>query len=390
MVSVDEALNYTLSHIEPLPAEEVELLDALDRVLAEDVVADFDIPPFSNAAMDGYAVRASDTAGASSDAPVVLRIIDEVAAGTAPKTEVGPGTAAHIMTGAPMPRGADAVVKVEDTNADQDAPHSSSVRVHREASPTENVRPAGEDIQRGQRVLKHGQRLRPQEIGVLATLGRPRVRVHRRPRIALLTTGDELVDIDEGVGLGKTRNVNEYTTAAQVRRYGGVPVRLGVAHETESLAAKIQAGLEQSIDLLLTSAGVSAGDYDAVKSALATEGEMHFWQVTVEPGESLAFGQIAGVPVLGLPGDPVAASVAFEVFVRPAIRKMAGWTRWEKPRIRATLRDDVANSGRRHYLNREEEPEDAILAASSVLRQLIAHARRELPSADWEREIDGL
>ncbi|MFQ5340853.1 MAG: gephyrin-like molybdotransferase Glp [Anaerolineae bacterium] len=337
MISVDEARNYTLSRIDPLPAEEVELLDALDRVLAEDVVAEIDIPPFSNSAMDGYAVRAGDTAGASSDAPVVLRVIEEVAAGAAPTTELGPGTAARIMTGAPIPRGADAVVKVEDTSEERGAPHNSTVRVHRGVSPGENVRPAGEDVQRGQRVLAAGRLLRPQEIGVLASLGRPSVRVHRRPRVGLLATGNH---VDEGGRSDNAPDVNTYTLAALVRRYGGDPVRLDVTRDAESLAEKIQAGLEQQSDLLLT----SAGDFEMVKDMLPSESETNSWQVALRPVRTLVFGQIAGVPALGVPGDPVAASVAFEVFVRPILRRMAGWTRWEKPRIRATLREDVATS----------------------------------------------
>lgn len=351
MISVDDALAYVLSHIDPLPTEEAELLDSLDRVLAEDVVADMDIPPFSNSAMDGYAVRACDTAGASLDSPVRLQVVEDVAAGAVPGTKIVSGTAARIMTGAPMPHGADAVVRFEETSEGRDGSRNGSVRIYREVSPLDNVRPAGEDISRGQRVLEAGRLLRPQELGVLAALGRPTIRVHRRPRVALLATGDELVGIAGDVAPGKIRNINEHTTAAQVRRYGGIPIQLGIARDTvEDLTRRIRAGLEHNVDLFLTSAGVSVGDYDVVKNVLATEGEMHFWQVAIKPGKPLAFGQIAGVPVLGLPGNPVAAMVAFEVFARPAIRKLAGWTQWEKPRIWATLREDVTNSGRRHYM----------------------------------------
>jgi molybdopterin molybdotransferase len=351
MISVDKALIYILDHIEPLPAEEVELLDALDRILAEDVVADVDIPPFRNSAMDGYAVRASDTAGASPETPVILRVVEEVTAGAVPQSEIEPGTAARIMTGAPMPRGADAVVRFEETSEGREASHNGSVRIYKEASPMDNVRPAGEDIRCGQKVLEAGRWLRPQELGILAALGCCTVAVHRRPRVALLATGNELVGIDEAVTPGKIRNINEYTTAAQVRWYGGIPIQLGIARDTvEDLTRKIRAGLAQEVDLFLTSAGVSVGDYDVVKNVLATEGEMHFWQVAIKPGKPLAFGRIAGVPVLGLPGNPVAAMVAFEVFARPAIRKMAGWTHWDRPRLRARLREDVTNSGRRHYM----------------------------------------
>ncbi len=351
MISVDEALAYILSHVEPLPAEEVDLLDGLDRILAEDVVADMDIPPFRNSAMDGYAVRSGDTAGASPDTPVTLRVVEDVAAGAVPDATVEPGTAARIMTGAPMPPGADAVVRFEKTSEGRGASRNDRVHIYKEASPMDNVRPAGEDISQGERVLEAGRLLRPQELGVLAALGRPAVRVYRRPRVALLATGDELVGIDEDVRPGKIRNINEYTTAGQVRRYGGVPVQLGIARDTvEDLTAKIQAGLDQNVDLFLSSAGVSVGDYDVVKDVLAAEGDMHFWQVAIKPGKPLAFGKIAGVPILGLPGNPVAAMVAFEAFARPAMRKMSGWTEWEKPRVRATLREDVTNSGRRHYM----------------------------------------
>lgn len=351
MISVDEALAYILSHIEPLPAEEANLLDGLDRVLAEGVVADMDIPPFRNSAMDGYAVRARDTAGATPESPVQLQVVEDVAAGSVPENEIGAGAAARIMTGAPMPPGADAVVRFENTSEAREATRDGTVRIYKEASHMDNVRPAGEDISRDERVLEAGRLLRPQELGVLAALGRPTVRVHRRPRVALLATGDELVGIEEDVSPGKIRNINEYTTAAQVRRYGGVPVQLGIARDTvEDLTAKIRAGLEQKVDLFLTSAGVSVGDYDVVKDVLAAEGDMHFWQVAIKPGKPLAFGQIAGVPVLGLPGNPVAAMVGFEVFARPVIRKMAGRTHWEKPRVSATLREDVTNSGRRHYM----------------------------------------
>lgn len=351
LISVDAALAYILEHITVLAAEEAELLAALDRILAEDVVADMNIPPFANSAMDGYAVRARDTQGADPDSPVELRVLENVAAGAVPDTEIGPGTAARIMTGAPMPPGADAVVRFEETSESRDGPRNGTIRIYEEASPSDNVRPAGEDIRRGQRVLTAGRLLRPQELGVLAALGRSSVSVHRRPKVAILATGDELVDIDAEIKPGKIRNINEHTTAALVRRYGGIPIQLGIARDTVAdLTEKIQTGLEHDVDLFLTSAGVSIGDYDMVKDVLAAEGDVHFWQVAIKPGKPLAFGQIAGIPLLGLPGNPVAAMVAFEVFARPAIRKLAGWTRWDKPRVTATLREDVVNSGRRHYM----------------------------------------
>jgi len=351
MIEVDEARNYILEHVDPLPAEAVSLLETLDRVLAEDVVANANVPPFDNSAMDGYAVRAADTVGASRATPVTLHLVGTVAAGSVPDRPLSPGQAIRIMTGAPIPRGADAVVRFEDTDEGQEMASAEEIRIFRAVSVGENVREAGEDIRRGQTVIPAGTVIRPQEIGVLASLGRGHVRVHRRPRVAVLATGDELVGLDEPVGPGQIRNSNEYSNAALVMRYGGIPICLGIARDdVDHLTAKIREGLEQNVDLFLTSAGVSVGDYDVVKDVLASEGEMHFWQVRIKPGKPLAFGRIGGVPIIGLPGNPVSSIVAFEVFARPALLKMAGHTRLEKPRLRAILKEDVHNSGRRHYM----------------------------------------
>jgi molybdopterin molybdotransferase len=353
-VRVDEALDYILGHVTRLGSHPVRIVEALDRVLAEDVVSVVDIPPFANSAMDGYAVRSADVASVSPDAPVALSVIAEVPAGTLPDRPVTPGTAMRIMTGAPIPPGSDAVVPFEQTS--EGRPEGflrpfGSVQVYEAVRVGDNVREAGEDVRRGQRVLAAGHVLRPQDIGILAALGCPEVKVVRRPRVAILATGDELVDVEEPATPGKIRNSNEYTAVGLVKRYGGVPVPLGIARDTvEDLTAKIREGLAQSVDLFLTSAGVSVGDFDMVKNVLAAEGEMHFWQVAMKPGKPLAFGMVRDVPLLGLPGNPVAAMVAFEVFARPAILKMGGHTSWEKPSVHAILDEDVRNSGRRHYM----------------------------------------
>jgi len=362
MISVDEALEYVLRHFEPLEPEDVEILDALDRVLAEVVYSDVDIPPFDNSAMDGYAVRAADTVGASLETPVTLRVIGDLAAGYTTDLVVEPGTAIRIMTGAPLPAGAEAVVRFEETSEGLSAgeralgPWASGPRVDNRIEVfdqvviRENVRSAGEDIRKGELVLPEGTVLRPQEIGVLASLGRAIVRVIRRPRVAILATGDELIAIDEPLTPGKIRNSNEYSNAALVQRYGGIPVRLGIARDdVEELTIKIREGLAQRVDLFLTSAGVSVGDYDVVKDVLGAEGEMHFWQVRMKPGKPLAFGQIQGVPLLGLPGNPVSAMVSFEQFARPAILKMLGKTCLRKPTVEAILEEDVKSSGRRSF-----------------------------------------
>jgi len=347
MISVDEALERILVRFQPLEPERVGLMEALDRVLAEDIRSDMDIPPFDNSAMDGYAVRATDTAGASAERPIPLRIIADLAAGYTTQEEVRGGTAVRIFTGAPIPRGADAVVPFEDT----ERLGEEVVEIGAPVSVGENIRLAGEDIRKGELVLPKGTVLRPQEIGVLASLGKSQVMVIRRPRVAILATGDELVGIDEEIEPGKIRNSNEYSNAALVLRYGGIPIMLGIARDNmESLVAKIEEGLAQRPDLFVTSAGVSVGDYDMVKDVLKGQGRMDFWQVRMKPGKPLAFGEVGGVPLIGVPGNPVSAMVSFEQFIRPAILKMLGKTKLTKPTVQAITLEDMKNTGRRHFV----------------------------------------
>ncbi len=353
LLPVNEALTQILSHISPLPAEEIPITAGYNRVLAEDVQAVDNIPPFRNSAMDGYAVIAADTATASPDAPVVLPVTGYIAAGDAPDNPVAAGTAVRIMTGAPVPPGADAVIRFENTSEFIDYPNlpAEHVAIFHPATPGDNVREPGEDVSAGSVVLRRGHALRPQDVGMLAAVGKGRVRVHKIPRVGILATGDELVGVDEPLSPGKIRNSNEYTLSALVESYGAIAVPLGVARDTNTdLAVKIEAGLAQNIDLLLSSAGVSAGDYDVVKNVLAETGDMHFWQVNIKPGKPLAFGTVRGVPLIGLPGNPVASVVAFEVFGRAAILKLGGHRTLEKPMLAATLVEDVHNSGREHYM----------------------------------------
>ncbi len=355
MIRVEEALSYILKHFEPLQPESTYLLNALDRVLAEDIFADVAIPPFDNTSMDGYAVRAADTAGATPDAPVTLRVVADVPAGTVADAPVGPGEAARIMTGAPLPEGADAVVPVEETDKWPDTGQEprgkgATVKIFKAAAVRANVRRAGKDMRPGELVLPRGTVVRPAEIAVLATLGHSHVRVIRRPRVAVLATGDELLDINEPLAPGKIRNSNEYSNAALVSRYGGIPVRLGIARDTVAdLTAKIRQGLAQNVDLFITSAGVSVGDYDVVKDVLEAEGKIRFWQVRMKPGKPLAFGTIQGVPLLGLPGNPTSSMVSFEQFARPAILKMQGRTKLVKPTVEAVLDDALRRGDRRGY-----------------------------------------
>jgi molybdopterin molybdotransferase len=358
VISVDEALAEILRHVKPLPPERVPILDSLSRVLADEIVSDVNIPPFDNSAMDGYAVRCADVAGASPESPVCLSVAGSVAAGYVARGYLEPGTAMRIMTGAPIPEGADAVVPYEDTS-DFDRPKeerlaipAKEIEVREAVQLRDHVRPAGEDIRQGEQVMAVGRVIRPQEIGVLASLGYETVLVHRRPKVAILATGDELLEVHEPLAPGKIRNSNEYTNAALVTRTGGIPIRLGIARDTEAdLTAKIQDGLEQGADLFLTSGGVSVGDYDVVKDVLDAEGQMQFWQVCMKPGKPLAFGLLqGGVPLIGLPGNPVSAMVSFEQFARPAILKMLGHKDLAKPMVQAILDESLTNSGRRGFV----------------------------------------
>lgn len=356
VLSVEEAQERILRAFRPLETERVDLFQALDRVLAEDIQADMNIPPLDNTAMDGYAVRAADTAAASVDHPVLLKVIYDLAAGYVTDLRVEPGTAIRIMTGAPIPDGADAVVPFEETSEGQGGSHGSEsrgqVQVLKAARKGANIRPAGEDVHLGETVLRKGSVVRPAEVGLLASVGRPSVLVHRRPRVAILATGDELVGVDQVPGPGQIRNSNNYTVAAAVLRYGGIPLMLGIARDNiPDLTAKIQAGLQQQPDLFITSGGVSTGDFDVVKNVLAAEGEIDFWRVRMKPGKPLAFGSLHGVPHLGLPGNPVSSLVSFELFARPALLLMQGKTRLDKPTVEATLLDGVRHKDdRRHYM----------------------------------------
>jgi molybdopterin molybdotransferase len=354
MLTVEKALEGVLSYFHTLEAEQVPIVEALGRVLAEDVHSDLDIPPHSNSAMDGYAVLAADTVGAGAESPRRLRVIGDLAAGYVTETQVTPGTVIRIMTGAPVPPGADAVVRFEDTEKE-----GEWVDILAEVPVGKNVRLAGEDVRKGALVLRRGSRIRPQEVGMLAALGRKQVLVTRRPRVAILATGDEVVEIDAPLAPGKIRNSNSYSNAAQVIRCGGVPVLLGIARDqVEDLTQKIQAGLAQKVDLFLTSGGVSVGDFDVVKEVLAAEGDMTFWRVRMKPGKPFAFGQIGGVPLLGLPGNPVSAMVSFELFARPAIFKMLGLEEWRRPTVEATLMNEVKRKDeRRHYWRVRVQPE---------------------------------
>ena len=350
MISVEEALEKVLSYVQVLDREEKPILQCLGQVLDEDVYSPIDVPPLDNSAMDGYAIKAEDATGATPSSPVFLDVIGEVSAGAISDKELGPGTAIRIMTGAPLPKGADSVVRFEDTDEAQRHEHPlAQIGVLCQIPKGQNVRRAGEDIATGQMVLNRSTPLRPQEIGVLASIGKSKAWVIRRPVVAILATGDELVEIDQPLPQGKIYNSNSFSIAAQVLRYGGIPLGLGIARDrVQEIEGKIQEAL--SSDMLITSGGVSLGDYDLVKDVLAEQGEVSFWTVRMKPGKPLAFGVIGGVPHLGLPGNPVSSMITFELFGRPAILKMMGKKNLAKPSVRATLESSIQNSdGRRIF-----------------------------------------
>ena len=360
MLSVEQALKKILDYVDVLEAESQSILNCLGQVLAEDVYSNVTIPPLDNSAMDGYAVRAADTRGTTEATPKFLRVIDTVAAGNISEYEVEPGTTIRIMTGAPLPKGADSIVRFEDTDETQRQGISNEIGILREVETGRDIRQAGEDVTQGALVLSKGTVIRPSEVGILASLGCSKVKVIRRPLVAILATGNELVDINEPLPRGKIYNSNSYSVAALVQRYGGIPRILGIALDSESsLVTSLRKGL--NADMLITTGGVSMGDYDVVKDVLVKQGEIAFWTVRMKPGKPLAFGTVKGIseagvtksiPHLGLPGNPVSAMVTFELFARSAILKMMGKKYLAKPTIEAVLEEPIVNSDGRRVFTR--------------------------------------
>jgi molybdopterin molybdotransferase len=337
LLTVAQARDRILSRITVLDAEDVPLLEARGRVLAEEVRSDRDVPPFTNSAMDGYAVRAVDTRTASGEKPVSLEVLGEIRAGVEPPTSVRASTALRIMTGAMMPEGADAVVRVEDT-AEQDG----RVEVRVAVEPGTSVRSAGSDIRRGDLVAQRGRVVTPGVIGVLASAGRTSVRTVRRPRVTVLTTGDELRDAGEPLGPGQITNTNRYTLRAALEEAGAEVVDAGVARDVrEDLAGRLQSAA--STDLVVSTGGVSMGAYDLVRALVEDQAAVDFWQVALRPGKPLLVGTIEGRPLIGLPGNPVSTLVGVELFVRPAILKMQGRVDLERPRLVAITEVALAN-----------------------------------------------
>lgn len=374
MLSVEEAQERVLAAVPVLGSEVVELGRALGRVLAEPVAAGRDLPPWDNSSMDGYAVRAEETAGATPGREVRLRVVGTIPAGVVATRPLGPREAYRILTGAALPPGADAVVPQEEVLRDGD-----TVVLHRAVSPGTCVRPRGEDVRAGETVLEAGTVLRPAALGVLAALGRPLVRVYQRPRVAILATGDELVELGAPLGPGQIPDSNSYALAGQVWEAGAIPLNLGIARDDqEDLARRLRWGL--SADVLVSSAGVSVGDRDLVRDALEALGAtLGFWKVSMRPGKPVTFGRLGDRPIFGLPGNPVSSMVTFELLVRPALRKMGGHRQLHRPRVRGRALAPLDNPGeRRGYLRVRLLPDSQGLGVyptgeqgSAILRSML-------------------
>jgi len=342
MIPVDEARSRILSELKPVGVEEVPLLDAQGRVLAEDVRARLTQPPWNVSAMDGYAVRAADAA----QVPATLKIAGAVPAGSSYDKDLLPGEAVRIFTGAPLPRNADAIVIQEDTEA-----ADGRVTIKEAAQLGRHIRVAGLDFKAGEVGVKGGRRLTARDVGLSAAMNVPWVRIHRRPRIALLATGDEIARPGDPVGPNQIVSSNTYALAAVVRALGGEPLVLGIAKDTvEDTIAKVEGA--RGADLLVTTGGASVGDHDLVQKALATRGlAVDFWKIAMRPGKPLMWGRLGDVPVLGLPGNPVSTLVCALVFLKPAIEKLSGLDPEAVALVDARLgRDIAANDQRQDYV----------------------------------------
>jgi len=346
MISVEKALKTILVNFRPLGLEKINILDAQKRVIGKDVFAPHNIPSADNSAMDGYAVRHIDTKGATKDKPLQLKIIEDIPAGKVALKKIKRGEAARIMTGAVIPEGADSVIRQEDTKKD-----GKTVIIYTSAKKGQNIRFTGEDVQKGDLIINRGSALRPADIGMLAALGKAFINVYQKPRVAIMSTGDELVDIETNPPLGKIINSNSYSLAAQVLECGGIPIMLGISKDKKiDLQEKFKTALHA--DVIISSGGVSVGDFDFVKDVMGEIGNaMHFWQVAMRPGKPLAFGAIESVPLFGLPGNPVSAMVSFEQFVRPSLLKMQGHTKIFRQTAKAICAQEVRKiAGFKHFI----------------------------------------
>ncbi|MGC0418235.1 gephyrin-like molybdotransferase Glp [Embleya sp. AB8] len=364
MKSVEDHLAGILGRIAPLAPLELQLLDAHGSLLVDEVAATGDLPPFDNSSMDGYAVRLSDVADAGEQYPVVLEVVDDIAAGNEPKTAIGSGTCARIMTGAPLPEGAEAIVPVEWTDAGM-----PTVRITRAPASGQFIRRRGDDVSAGQTVLDAGTTIGAAQVGLLAAIGRERIRVRPKPRVVILSTGSELTQPGRPIGPGQIRDSNSYMLTAAAREAGAIAYRVGnVPDDPKILIDTIEDQLIRA-DVVVTTGGVSAGAYDVVKEVLSELGTVEFGKVAMQPGMPQGFGVIGPdeTPIFTLPGNPVSAFVSFEVFVRPALLRMQGAEVTDRPTVTASCSTALESpEGRRQFLRAWYTPPVAGVGAGTV------------------------
>jgi molybdopterin molybdotransferase len=372
LLTVQAAQERILRHFDPVERETLHLSQCAGRVLASDILSS-DLPLFNNSSVDGFAVIAADLKGASQNSTITLRVVADIPAGTTVEVHLLPGEAARIMTGAPLPIGADSVIMVEDTDfnyRDSGRVAPEFVKAFKSIKTGENVRTRGMDIKSGHKVLFTGQRLRAQDVGLLAMLGVASVNVYRRPRVALLSSGDELIPVERILEPGKIRDTNSYTLTVLITEIGCEVIPLGIAPDKREA---IQFLLDQAVglkaDLIISSAGVSVGAFDYIKEVIESIGSLDFWQVNMRPGKPIAVGDYRNLPFIGLPGNPVSAFVGFEVFVRPALGRLAGRITTGKPsfparpKIKVRLAEAIESDGRESYLRATIEDLDGSYSA---------------------------
>lgn len=367
LLSVREARERILSHFQSVTTQTLPAVESLNRALAQDVIALEDLPHFDNSSMDGFAIRALDAAEATPASPRTLRVVADIPAGSTPTISLAPGDAARIMTGAPIPRGADAVIPVEDTDFQDRAagkPPPPEVSIFKSMNHGENIRYHGADARVGDTVLRQGRKLKPQDVALLASLGYSTVAVFRKPRVALFSSGDELLDASQPLEPGKIRDSNSHMLAGLIESAGAEVEKIGTAKDNfESVKAALDKTSALKVDLILSSAGVSVGAFDYVKSVIESNGKLDFWRVNMRPGKPLAFGEYNGVPFIGLPGNPVSAFVGFEVFVRAVLGRLAGLSSESRLPVRARCEQEINSDGRESYLRASLREENGALVA---------------------------
>jgi len=368
LLSVENARQRILSHFHPVTTENINLIACADRVLAMDIIAADDLPLFDNSSMDGFALRAADSSNTAPASPLTLRVVADLPAGSTPTISLAPGQSARIMTGAHMPDGADVVIPVEDTDFnDRSAgtPPPETVTIIRPVQAGENVRQRGMDVRSGDAILKAGVRLNAQSVGILAMLGFAEVEVYKPPRVALLSSGDELLEVGAPLESGKIRDSNTSMLAALVHSTNAEVVRLGIAKDTrESVTNLLEEAVKQNVDVILTSAGVSVGAFDYVKEVVEANGSLNFWRVNMRPGKPLAFGEYKSIPFIGLPGNPVSAFVGFEVFVRNTIERLGGLSDGSRQTVRVKCEEEILSDGRESYLRAIIHEKDGLYSAN--------------------------